>query len=96
MFFWDCVVGAVCFCFGLGAFLEFFGERDIVEECPGVVELAVPCSFEVAHSREEFVEFFITDEGEEGGIYARRVRVVSAIEVGTPERFGRLANGCLN
>jgi hypothetical protein len=39
------MVGALCFSFGLCEFLEFFGEGDIVEEGPGVIELVIPRSF---------------------------------------------------
>ncbi len=94
MFFWDHVVGAVCFCFGLREFLKFVGEGHIVEEGPGVIELGVPCSFEIAHAREEFVKFFIADEGEESSVYSGRVRVIGAVVVGAPERFEGFANGC--
>ena len=94
MFFGDDVVRAVCFCFGLCEFLEFLGERDVVEEGPRIVELAVPCSLEVAHAGEEFVEFFVADKGEKGRIYSRGVGVVCAIIVGAPEWFGGLANSC--
>ena len=47
--FGDCVVGAFRFCGGLSLSLEIVGEGDIVEEGPGVVELAVPGALEVAH-----------------------------------------------
>lgn len=41
----DKVIVTFCFCSGLSTALEFFGERDIIEECPGVVEFVVPCIF---------------------------------------------------
>lgn len=56
----DGVVGAFCGGFRLGKSLEFFSEGDVVEEGPGVVELVVPGSFEVAHRREEVEEFFVS------------------------------------
>lgn len=59
----DEFVAAFCFGKSLRLLLEFFGERDIVEEGPGVVELVVPCSFEVAHGGEHVVELLISYEG---------------------------------
>ena len=61
MLFWDEVVFAFRFCLGLSKFLEFVGERDIVEEGPGIVEFVVPGSFEVTHGGDEVVKFFIAD-----------------------------------
>ena len=54
----------------LGPALEFFGELDIVEEGPGIVELVVPCCFQFFHRGDELVEFFVAHQGEEGGVYA--------------------------
>ena len=45
MFLWDGMVVALCFRFGLCESLEFFGEGDIIEEGPGVVEFVIPRSF---------------------------------------------------
>jgi hypothetical protein len=91
---WDGVVRAICFGLGLGELLELFGEGHVVEEGPGVVELVVPCSFEVAHRRKEVEEFLVAHEGEEGSVYARGVGVVGTVVVGAPEWFRGLANGC--
>ena len=91
---WNGVVGTVRFGFSLRKSFELFCKGDVVKEGPGVVELVVPGSLEVAHGREEFEEFFITHEREEGGVYARRVWIVGSVIVGAPERFRGLAHGC--
>ena len=49
VFFGDELVAAFGFCLGAGSGFEFFGEGDVVEEGPGVVEFVVPGSFEVLH-----------------------------------------------
>ena len=55
----------IAFCFGrrLCSLLELFGERDVVEEGPWVVELGVPCSFEVVHGLDHLMNFLISDQG---------------------------------
>ena len=70
VFFRDDVVVALGFGDGLSAPFELVGEGDVVEEGPGVVEFVVPRCFELFHGGNEFVEFFVADEGEEGGIDA--------------------------
>lgn len=49
MFFWDFEVDAFRFRLGLCFSLEFGGEGFVVEECPWVVELVVPGSFQILH-----------------------------------------------
>lgn len=70
--------------FGAGFGLEFFVEGFVVEEGPGIVEFVVPGSFEVAHGCHHPVDFFVADEGEDGGVYAGRVGVVDGVIVGSP------------
>ena len=89
----DCVVGALCFCGGLGLALELIREWDIVEEGPGVVELAIPGAFKVSHCGEELVELFVADEGEERGVDAGGIWGVWGVGcVGAPEGLGWLAD----
>ena len=45
VFAWDDMVGALCLRFGLCESLKFFGEGDVVEEGPRVVEFVIPRSF---------------------------------------------------
>lgn len=45
---------------------EFGGKGDIVEEGPRVVELVVPCPFQILHRLQHPFELFITDECQEG------------------------------
>ena len=59
--FWDDVVVCLGFGSGCGFALEFFGEGDVVEEGPGIIEFVVPCLFEFAHGGEEVFEFFVAD-----------------------------------
>jgi len=94
VFLWNGIVEALCLRFGFCQCLEFFGEGNVVEEGPGVVELVIPCPFQIAHGREEVHEFFIAHEGEEGSVYARRVGIVGAVVVGAPEWLGGFADGC--
>lgn len=70
--------------FGAGFGLEFFVEGFVVEEGPGVVEFVVPGPFEVAHGCNHPVDFFVADEGEDGGVYSGRVGVVDGVIVGSP------------
>lgn len=44
---------------GLSLLLEFLGERNIIEEDIGIVELAVPGALEVVHGLEQVVEFLV-------------------------------------
>ena len=61
--------------------LEFFGEGFVVDEGPGVVEFVVPGSFEILHRLHQVGEFFVADEGEEGGVDAVAVEVVGVVVV---------------
>ena len=56
----------IAFRFGhlLGGPFELFGKGNIVEECPGVVELVIPRLFKLLHGGDELVKFFISDERE--------------------------------
>lgn len=84
VFFGDELIVAFGFCFGAGAMFEFFGEGDVVEEGPGVVELVVPGSFEVFHGLDHAVDFFIADEGEDCCVDAGGVWVVGGVVVCSP------------
>ena len=84
VFFWDEMVVARGLGFGAGFGFEVFGEGFVVEEGPGVVEFVVPGSFEVAHGLDHAVDFFIADEGKDGGIDSRGVGVVGGVVVGSP------------
>lgn len=75
------LVSALCFCHCLGFLFEFLGEWDIVEECPWVVELAIPCSFEIFHRLKDLGKFLVTNEGEEGCIDAVGIGIVGCIIV---------------
>jgi hypothetical protein len=84
-------------CEGGGLLFEFIGEGHVVEKRPRVVELVIPRCLELLHGGKEFVEFFITHKGEEGGIDSRGVVVVGRVVMvgGVPERLRRLTNGCV-
>lgn len=51
----------------LSSSLELIGERFVVKEGPWVVELVVPCSLEVPHTRDHVVQLAVPDEGQQGG-----------------------------
>lgn len=84
MVFGDKVVVAGSLGFGAGFGFEVFGEGFVVEEGPGVVEFVVPGSFEIAHGLNHAVDFFIANEGEDGGVDSRGVGVVGGVVVGSP------------
>ena len=84
VFFGDDVIVARSAGFGAGLGFEFFGEGLVVEEGPGVVEFVVPGSFEIAHGLDHAVDFFIADEGEDGGVDSRGIGVVGGVVVGSP------------
>lgn len=65
--------------FGLRPPLELLRERDVVEEDPWVIELAVPGPFQVANCGDQVVKFFVPYEGNERGIGAGRVGAVGGI-----------------
>lgn len=62
--------------FGLGRslrlLLELGGERDVVKEGPGVVELVIPGPLEVVHGLHHAVQLLVAHQGQQGGIDARR------------------------
>lgn len=64
-------VSAFCLCLFLCAAFEFFGEGDVVEECPWVVEFRVPRSLEILHSLNHSINFLVANEGEERRVDAR-------------------------
>ena len=49
MLFRNDLVADLCFCESLCSFFEFLRKVYIVEEGPRIVELVVPCPFEVLH-----------------------------------------------
>jgi hypothetical protein len=61
--FGDNLVVAFCLCGSLGFLLELCGKRLVVEERPGVIEFAVPCSLKIFHGLDHAVEFAIADQG---------------------------------
>lgn len=65
----------------LSLLLELIGEGYIVEEDVGIVELAVPCSLQVGHCREQLTKFLIADEGNERSIGAGRLFAVGGVIV---------------
>lgn len=69
------------FGFGADGALELFGEGDVVEERPWVVELGVPRAFEVAHGLEELIQLGVADEGNDGRLYAVGFGVVWGVIV---------------
>jgi len=75
---------------------EALGEGLVVEEGPGVVEFVVECFFEVVDGFEEFLEFRVADEREEGGFYAIGGRVVGSVVVAidSVERSWGFVNDC--
>lgn len=50
--------------------LEFFGERLIIEEDIGIIELVVPSALEVLHGMDQVGKFLVAHEGDDGGIGA--------------------------
>lgn len=78
---WDNVILALCFCDFLCCLFEGIGKGDIIEKGPGVVEFVVPGSFQLLHGRNEFIEFFVTDEGEESGVDAGWIKAVGFVVV---------------
>lgn len=93
-------VAAFCFCFGAGALFEFFGEGDVVEEGPGVIELVVPGSLKISHRLHHAIDFFIADQGKDGRVDSRGIGVIGGVIVGSPEfacgfvGFWVLVSGC--
>lgn len=73
--------GDVRVCGAADGGLEAFGERFVVEEGPGVVKFMVEGCFEVVDGFEEFLEFRVADEGEEGGFYAIGGGVVGGVVI---------------
>lgn len=66
-------------CFSLRPPLELLRERDVVEEDPRVIELAVPGPFQVANRGDQVVKFFVSYEGNERGVGAGRVGAVGGV-----------------
>lgn len=66
---------------GPGLLLKLFRERYIVEEDIGIVEFAVPGSFQIGHGLEQLAEFLIADKGDECGIGAGRLFAIGGVIV---------------
>lgn len=64
---------------GLSPPLEIFGEGLVVEENVGVIELAIPSALEMSHCGDQVVEFFVPDEGDDGGIDACRAGAIGGV-----------------
>lgn len=75
------MVLALCVRDFLCCLLKGIGKRDIVKEGPWIVEFVVPRGFQLLHGGNEVVKFFITDEGEEGGIDTGGIKGVGFIVV---------------
>lgn len=90
VFFRDELVIALRVGFGAGAALEVFGEGDVVEEGPGIVEFVVPGSLEVFHRLDHAFDFFVADEREDCGVDAGGIGVVGGVVVCSPEFAGGL------
>ena len=54
----------------LSLLLELLGEGHIIEENIRIVELAVPCSLEVTHCREQLIQLLIAHEANKRSIGA--------------------------
>lgn len=65
----------------LSLLLELLGEGHIVEEDIGIVELAVPCSLQISHCREQLTQFLIADQGNERSIGAGRLLAIGGVVV---------------
>lgn len=61
---------AFCARFGGCETFEFFGEGDIVEECPGIIELVVPCSLQISHRLHHAIHLLIANQRQESRIDA--------------------------
>jgi hypothetical protein len=59
--------------------LEFFGEGDVVEERPRVVELRVPRPLEVPHGLHHLFQLRVADKGEYRRIDSRSPRLARRI-----------------
>lgn len=66
-------------CFSLCPPLELLRERDVIEEDPRVIELAIPGPFQVTDCRDQIIEFFVSYEGNERGVGASRVGAVGGV-----------------
>lgn len=69
--------------------LELLGERYVVEKCPGVIELVIPCSFQIGHGLYDAFQLLITNKRKNCRVNAIRHWVVRSIVVAldSPERF---------
>ena len=77
----SCLITVVAFRLGfrLCALLKFLSERHVVEEDPGVVELAVPGALKITHGRNQFVQFLVADKRDECRIGTGGVGAVGGI-----------------
>lgn len=71
----------LCLDLRLGPLLELLGERLVVEEDPGVIELAVPGALQIAYRRNQLIEFLVSDKRDDGGGHASRVGAVRIVVV---------------
>lgn len=76
-----CLITVVAFRLGfrLCALLKFLSERHVVEEDPGVVELAVPGPLEITHGWNQLVELLVADERDQCRAGPRGVGAVGRI-----------------
>lgn len=59
MLFWDQLISAFGFGVGSGHSFELLGEGLVVEESPWVIELVVPCLFQLLHASHYLLEFAV-------------------------------------
>ena len=74
--------------------LEFFGERLIIEEDIGIVELVIPSALEVLHGMDQVAEFLVAHKRDDGGIGASGLLGIGGVIVlfGSPQFAFRLTN----
>lgn len=60
---------------------ELFGERFVIEEDIGIVELVVPGAFEVTHCAQYVVQLLVADECDKGGIGTGGIFTIGGVVV---------------
>ena len=86
-------VMALSFGCGLCSLLEFFCERNIVEESPGIVEFGIPRPLKVVHGLNHPIDFFIPNQGEKRSIDPGSIWIIRSIVICPPQFALGLADG---